>query len=309
MKRIVLFIAIMATTLKIGAQTVSQKKYREIKADTAKVITLRIPRPEDVNIYNSNLKQPIFTNDEITTHIIMPEKIKLVDISTNKITGNLCADNIVRIKPASRMYDNEFMGTITIIGERHIAQYNVIFQNKPSKAQSVYNIKLEDMKDYTNPDVKMSESEMAKYSWAIYSTKRKFHNLHTVAYGMKAVINNIYSINNYFFIDFSLENATKINYDISEMRIKLQDKKENKATNSQSIELTPVYSLNNEKSFKKSYRNVIVLEKLTFPDEKMLVMEISENQISGRVIYLTIDYEDILNADCFSEEIMRQLQK
>ena len=49
----------------------------------------------------------------------MPENIKLVDISTDKIVGNQCADNIIRIKPVGRMYENELAGTITFNGERH----------------------------------------------------------------------------------------------------------------------------------------------------------------------------------------------
>lgn len=89
------------------------------------------------------------------------------------------------------------------------------------------------------------------------------------------------------------------------MRIKLTDKKEAKATNSQTIELTPVYTLNLAKKFKKHYRNVLVLPKLTFPDEKVLRLEISENQISGRLITLTIEYEDILHADGFDSDILK----
>ena len=44
-------------------------------------------------------KQTILVNDEVTTHIVMPEDIKMVDLSTTKVIGNQCADNIVRIKP------------------------------------------------------------------------------------------------------------------------------------------------------------------------------------------------------------------
>lgn len=122
---------------------------------------------------------------------------------------------------------------------------------------------------------------------------------------MKAVVNNIYAIGDYFFIDYSLQNKTKIPYDIEELRVKLTDKKQSKATNSQTIELTPVFSLNYAKKFQKNYRNVLVLPKLTFPDEKVLRLEISENQISGRVIVLTIEYEDILNADGFDSDILK----
>jgi conjugative transposon TraN protein len=166
---------------------------------------------------------------------------------------------------------------------------------------------MKDMSQYKNPDVLMPESQMAAYAWTIYGSQRKFNNIHTSAYGIRAVVNNIYTINDYFFIDFSLYNKTKIKYDIDEMRIKLTDKKESKSTNSQTIELTPVYSLNSAKSFKKAYRNVIVINKLTFPDEKILRLEISENQISGRVIYIPIEYEDIPHADGFDERFLKRL--
>ena len=37
------------------------------------------------------------------------------------------------------------------------------------------------------------------------------------------------------------------------------------------------------------------------------MLEISENQISGRVIYLSIEYADILHADGFSEKMLKHL--
>ena len=86
--------------------------------------------------------------------------------------------------------------------------------------------------------------------------------------------------------------------------MKLEDKKETKATNSQTIELTPVFSLNSARKFRKDYRNVLVLPKLTFPEEKVLRLEISESQISGRTVTLTIEYVDILNADGFGADVL-----
>ncbi len=44
--------------------------------------------------------------------------------------------------------------------------------------------------------------------------------------------------------------------------------------------------------FKHGYRNVIVVKKLTFPNAKLLTIEMTELQISGRNISLNIDYED-----------------
>ena len=176
----------------------AQKRYKEIVPDTAKV------------------------------------HIKLVDISTNNIIGNQCADNIVRIKPAGKMYNYELAGTMTVIGERHIAQLNIVYVKGPALANSIYNIDLYDTKRYTNPDVMMPEADMARLAWAIYGTSARFHNIHYKKYGIKAVVNNIYSIDDYFFIDFSLYNNTNIKFDIDEIRVKLTDKKESKATNTQS---------------------------------------------------------------------------
>lgn len=258
--------------------------------------------------------EKIYVNSEVTTHIVMPENIKLVDISTAKIVGNLCTDNIVHIKPylesdslqaVGSYKDNELLGTITLIGERHIAQYDILYTQSPGMAASIFEVPYNHTRSYINPEVSMPMAEMARYAWAVYSSDRKYNQIVTKAHGMKAVVNNIYAVGDYFFIDYSLQNKTKISYDIEEIRVKLTDKKETKATNSQTIELSPVFTLNSSRKFKKNYRNVLVLPKLTFPDEKVLRLEISENQISGRVIVLTIEYEDILHADGFDSDILK----
>lgn len=259
-------------------------------------------------------KEKILVNSEVTTHIVMPENIKMVDLSTTKIIGNQCADNIVRIKPfieadsiPTHYREGELMGTLTLIGERHLAQYDVVYTAAPSRAASIHRVPYAGLDSYINPEVSMPQSEMARYAWAVYGSGRKYNQVVSKANGMKAIVNNIYSIGDYFFIDYSLQNSTKIAYDIAEVRVKLTDKKEVKATNSQTVELSPVYSLNLARKFKKNYRNVLVLDKLTFPDEKVLRIEISENQISGRVITLTVEYDDILNADGFDSDILKNL--
>ena len=256
--------------------------------------------------------EKIYINREVTTHIVMPENIKMVDISTTKIIGNQCTDNIVRIKPylendsiSSEGYsENELLGTLTIIGERHIAQYDILYTESPEYASTIYNVSYNETQSYINPEVSMPMAEIARYAWAVYGSRRKFNQIVSNKNGIRAYINNIYAIGDYFFLDYTLKNRTKIAYDIEEIRVKLTDKKETKATNSQTIELTPVFSMNNTRKFRKDYRNVLVIPKLTFPEEKVLRLEISENQISGRVVVLTIEYEDILNADGFDSDIL-----
>lgn len=251
-------------------------------------------------------RKQIRVNKDVTTMIVMPENIKMVDVSTPNIIGNQCADNMLRLKPAPQdsvecqFTNNAFLGTVTLIGERNVAQYDIVYEPMASRAATYFTISNQDTHNYTNPEVSMPESEMAKFAWAIYGSKRKFNNIKRNAHGIKAQIYNIYSIGNYFFIDYALENRTNIDYNIDEVRVSLTDKKQTKATNSQTIEINPVYVLNPTKKFKKYYRQVMVLEKLTFPDEKVINITISENQISGRVITLRMEYDDILNADSFN---------
>lgn len=123
---------------------------------------------------------------------------------------------------------------------------------------------------------------------------------------MKMRLNNIYVVGEYVFIDFSVDNYTNLQFDIDELRFKLQDKKLQKATNQQTVELKPALLLDRSLSFKKGYRNVAVLKKMTFPNDKVLSIELSEKQISGRTISMQLDYEDVLSADSFDSLLLRE---
>ena len=93
-------------------------------------------------------------------------------------------------------------------------------------------------------------------------------------------------------------------FDIDQLRLKLRDKKTSKATTYQAIELEPALVLEPIKQFKYGYRNVVVVKKLTFPNDKILTIELSEQQISGRTISMDIDYEDVLAADSFNKTLL-----
>ena len=45
---------------------------------------------------------------------------------------------------------------------------------------------------------------------------------------------------------------------------------------------------------------------MTFPNDKVLTIEMSERQISGRTISMTVDYEDILAADSFDTMLLTE---
>ena len=123
---------------------------------------------------------------------------------------------------------------------------------------------------------------------------------------MEMRLNNIYAIGEYFFLDFSVDNKTNIRFDIDELRVKLADKKVPKATNNQTIELPLALVLDHSKSFLHGYRNVVVIKKMTFPNDKVVTIELSEKQISGRTISISVDYEDVLSADAFDAVLLQE---
>ena len=119
----------------------------------------------------------------------------------------------------------------------------------------------------------------------------------TKAFGLKASLYHLYTAGDYIFLDLGYRNKTNLAYAIDQFRFKVDDKKITKATNVQSVEVKPEFVLFNQPLFQKSYRNIFVLKKMTFPGNKVLHLELSEKQFSGRIITLNISYQDVLDAD------------
>lgn len=243
-------------------------------------------------------------NENVTTIVTASEPVKLVDLSTDKIAGDQPIENTVRLKPKEASKDGDILAIVTIVTERYRTQYGLVYTSKMSEAVTDKEILPVERTAYAHPSVTMSQEEMYRHARRIWNSPARFRDVSCKGHGMRMRLNNIYTCGDYFFIDFSVSNRTNIRFDIDEIRLKLTDKKITKATNSQSIELKPEMMLENATSFSKGYRNVIAVKKLTFPDEKVLTIEMSEDQISGRTMKLEIDYEDVLSADSFDDRLL-----
>lgn len=253
--------------------------------------------------------EQLTVNENVTTVITASEPIRFVDISTDHVVGDQPINNTIRLKPkegAGVHEDGDIIAIVTVVTERYRSQYALIYTTRLTEAVTDKQIQPEERIPYHNPSVTMSTEDMTQFARKIWNSPARIRNVATKQHRMTMRLNNIYSIGEYFFLDFSIENRTNIRFDIDEIRVKLCDKKQSKATNVQMIELTPAMILDESKRFSKGYRNVIVLKKLTFPNDKILSIEISEKQISGRNITLNIDYEDVLYADSFHSTLLQE---
>ena len=246
-------------------------------------------------------------NENVTTIVTASEPVRLVDISTDKVVGDKPISNTVRLKPKDGGHkDGDILGIVTIVTERYRTQYALIYTTRIEEAVTVKEITYDERSDYNNPAVAMSTADMVKFARRIWNSPAKYRNIKTRSNRMTMRLNNIYTVGEFFFIDFSVENNTNLRYDIDELRFTLTDKKQSKATNFQRMELQPVLLLDQSKTFQRGYRNVVVIKKMTFPNDKLLTIQLSEKQISGRTIDMAIDYEDVLAADSFDSILLRE---
>lgn len=240
----------------------------------------------------------ILVNKDISTHFLSPEPVQFVDVSTQLMEGDLPASNVVRIKPVTdSLAENAELGIVTIVGQKYMAQYRMVYTREIGKANPKVEVGGRDMAGFNHPDFTLSEAELHKYAYEALQRKPSYHDVKSSAFDMTAYLNNIFTVGEYFFVDVSFFNKTNIEYSIDQIRFKIEDKKITKATNVQDVEIKSVFDLQQAKTFKKKYRNVFVFKKFTFPGDKVFTIELAEDQISGRVIYLQVDYKDVLKAD------------
>lgn len=257
----------------------------------------------NVHAQQTGIDMPQLTvNHEVTTVITASEPIKLVDISTDKVAGDQPLPNVVRLKPKECVYANgEVLAIVTIVTERYRTQYSLVYTTHMEEAVTDKEVQLTEQTPFTNPRVQMPMADIVTYARRVWMSPPLVQNVKTRAHRLTMRLNNIYAVGEYFFLDFSVENKTHLPFEIDELRVKLCDKKQAKATNSQVIELQPVFLLEPLGTFRYGYRNVIVIPKLTFPNDKVLTIELNEQQISGRFISISIDYKHVLRADAFND--------
>lgn len=250
----------------------------------------------------------------VNIHFISPEPIQFVDLSTQNLTGDLPIENIARVKAINSaeqdsilnksnslpFKDGEKLGVVTIVGQSFMAQYQAVFRDKNIySAQTNIQIQPEHMQPLEFPKMNFSNLELRNFALDIIKKDndnplRKIKELK-----LEMALNNVYVIGDYIFLDIMFKNKSNLTYDTEAIKYIIDDKKIHKATNSQSIEIKPIYQLYKTKSFKKNFRNVYVFKKITFPNSKIMKIRMLEEQLSGRVIEMKVKYSDILNADTF----------
>lgn len=239
----------------------------------------------------------VYLPENVSVQFISPEPIQYVDISAKSVIGDLPLKNVLRIrlKDSAKRAD----AVLTIAGEKFIAQYHVIRADSITARDSRTEIAVDpaDTRPLDISGIGFSQNQLRQIALNLFCKRPGKPIEKTKAFDLKAELYHIYTAGDYIFIDLGYRNKTNLTYNIEDFRFHIDDKKITKATNVQSVELHPEFVLFNNPLFQKTYRNIIVLRKLTFPGNKILHIELSEKQFSGRIITLSITYQDVLDAD------------
>lgn len=251
---------------------------------------------------------------EKTTHIIFPSEIVYCDLGNENIVAGLAdgAKNVLRVKSAFKSFKQETnLSVITEDGAYYV--FNVKFAkeplllsiemtdflhdgesvNRPNNAQEVY---LEKLGQESPMLVKLIMKSIHKQN------KREIKHIGSKRFGVQFLLKSIYTNNGLLYFHTELKNTSNIPFDIDYVSFKIIDKKVIKRTAMQEQVLESLRAQNYVTVVhgKSSERTVFALEKFTIPDDKQLVIEVTEKE-GGRHQSFVVDNEDIVRANVIDE--------
>src|SRR5690606_12672451 len=198
----------------------------------------------------------IYIDEEISLHFLSPEPIQYVDISTDNMIGDIPLENVFRVKAIRDSVSdlngyNKSLGVITIIGQKFIAQYDLWYAHEERQLKTQIEILPVNTSPLEVGKIPLSDQELRYFSIEVFKGKKKDKITKSRQYGISGQVNSIYTVDDYIFLDISFTNKTNLEFDLDQLRFKIEDKRITKATNIQSIEVKPEYQLFSPENFEK----------------------------------------------------------
>lgn len=125
-------------------------------------------------------------------------------------------------------------------------------------------------------------------------------------FGIQALLKGVYIHKDLMYFHVELRNTTNVSYDIDYIRFKIVDKKVARRTAVQETYVNPVrlYCEQHTVGAKGMFRNVFVFEKMTLPDDKVLLVEITERG-GGRHLSFEVGNNVLMGARPMGELIRK----
>lgn len=315
MKKIFLMFALVAGIMSANAQEVEN-------TETVKETITTSPTTGD---YFQGFTRPLTFNRMIppyalevtfnkTVHVIFPAPIRYVDLGSADLLAAKAdgTENVLRVKAALRDFSRESnLSVITEDGSYYV--FNVKYADEPVKLSVEMTDFLHDGEATNRPnnalDIYMQELGQESpllvklIMQSIYKNDRKeIKHIGSKRFGIQYTLKGIYTHNGLLYFHLQLKNSSNVPFNVDYITFKIVDKKVAKRTAIQEQVIWPLRAYNNLTLIggSRTERMVFTLPKFTIPDDKMLIVELNE-QNGGRHQSFTVDNSDLVRAKVINE--------
>lgn len=313
MKRIFLMLALAVSVFSANAQ--------EVANDTA-TVTQAKPTTGD---YYQGFTRPLTFDRMIppyalevtfnkTVHVIFPAPIRYVDLGSADLLAAKAdgTENVLRVKAALRDFSRESnLSVITEDGAYYT--FNVKYADEPVKLSVEMTDFLHDGEAVNRPNNALAVymEELGQESpllvklimQSIYKNNdREIKHLGSKRFGIQHTLKGVYTHNGLLYFHLQLKNSSNVPFNIDFITFKIVDKKVAKRTAIQEQVIWPLRAYNNLMVIggTRTERTIFTLPKFTIPDDKMLVIELNEQE-GGRHQRFTVDNADLVRAKVINE--------
>lgn len=249
-----------------------------------------------------------------TVHVIFPSAIRYVDLGSADLLAAKAdgTENVLRVKAALRDFSRESnLAVITEDGAYYT--FNVKYADEPVKLSVEMADFLHDGEAVNRPNnaLEIYMKELGQESpllvklimQSIYKNdRREIKHIGSKRFGVQYTLKGIYTHNGLLYFHLQLKNSSHVPFNVDYITFKIVDKKVAKRTAIQEQVIWPLRAHNNLTVIggNRTERVVFTLPKFTIPDDKMLVVELNEQE-GGRHQSFTVDNADLVRAKVINE--------
>ncbi|MDU1892127.1 MAG: conjugative transposon protein TraN [Dysgonomonas sp.] len=249
-----------------------------------------------------------------TVHVIFPSAIRYVDLGSADLLAAKAdgTENVLRVKAALRDFSRESnLAVITEDGAYYT--FNVKYADEPVKlsVEMVDFLHNGEAVNRPNNALEIYMNELGQESpllvklimQSIYKNdRREIKHIGSKRFGVQYTLKGIYTHNGLLYFHLQLKNSSHVPFNVDYITFKIVDKKVAKRTAIQEQVIWPLRAHNNLTVIggNRTERVVFTLPKFTIPDDKMLVVELNEQE-GGRHQSFTVDNADLVRAKVINE--------
>ena len=249
-----------------------------------------------------------------TVHVIFPAPIRYVDLGSADLLAAKAdgTDNVLRVKAALRDFSRESnLSVITEDGAYYT--FNVKYADEPVKLSVEMTDFLHDGEAVNRPNNALAVymQELGQESPLLVklimqsihkNNDREIKHIGSKRFGIQHTLKGIYTHNGLLYFHLQLKNSSNVSFNVDFITFKIVDKKVAKRTAIQEQVIWPLRAHNNLMLIggQQTERMIFTLAKFTIPDDKMLVVELNEQE-GGRHQRFTLDNADLIRAKVINE--------